>query len=69
MKTALLLFVLALCYFQSATAKITVYLVRWVYLGHTHDDIGWLKTVDQYQWGLNMTIQTAHVNIAEIHYT
>ena len=33
-------------------------------VSHTHDDVGWLKTVDQYYHGWNNTIQ--NVSVADI---
>merc|ERR1719453_159276 len=39
-----------------SAAALTVHLVQ-----HSHDDVGWLKTVDQYYRGLKDTIQQACV--------
>ena len=47
------------CKFEEAAKdeeKLQVHLVP-----HTHDDVGWLKTVDQYFYGTNNTIQHAGV--------
>lgn len=56
-----------LCFWQSLAieyntkagpveGKLNVHLVP-----HTHDDVGWLKTVDQYYVGSNSSIQVAAV--------
>ncbi|ORC93241.1 lysosomal alpha-mannosidase precursor [Trypanosoma theileri] len=56
--TSIIIFVVVILLPFSSHAKITVHLVP-----HTHDDLGWLKTVEQYQYGLNNSIQSANVNI------
>jgi hypothetical protein len=45
-----------LCISIQCTQSLTVHLVC-----HTHDDVGWLKTVDQYYMGLNQSIYQANV--------
>ena len=30
-------------------------------ISHSHDDVGWLKTMDEYFWGTKSNIQTADV--------
>ncbi|XP_054162243.1 lysosomal alpha-mannosidase-like, partial [Oppia nitens] len=44
------------CFKQTDANKLNVHLVA-----HTHDDVGWLKTVDQYYYGSNSSIQSAGV--------
>ena len=43
---------------SSSLPTLTVHVVP-----HTHDDVGWLKTVDQYFYGANNTIQHANVQM------
>ena len=57
---AVLLSVHTVCSFDcsdgSNTKKVQVHLVP-----HSHDDVGWLKTVDEYFYGANNSIQNAGV--------
>ena len=43
---------------RSASQKLTVHMVH-----HTHDDVGWLKTVDEYYSGIDDQIQRVQVEL------
>ena len=50
------LFALAACAAADAPPPLEVHLVP-----HSHDDAGWLKTVDEYFWGARQDVQVAGV--------
>jgi lysosomal alpha-mannosidase len=43
---------------SSNSEKLTVHMLH-----HTHDDVGWLKTVDEYFTGVNNDIQRVEVQL------
>ena len=43
---------------SSDSEKLTVHMLH-----HTHDDVGWLKTVDEYYTGVNNDIQRGEVQL------
>jgi hypothetical protein len=49
-----MLSVLLPLFFVLSFSKLNVHIIS-----HTHDDVGWLKTVDQYYYGANNSIQNA----------
>jgi hypothetical protein len=60
MEIVLFLCSLALCI---ALASASAHHVNVHMIGHTHDDPGWLKTVDQYYTGSNQTVYPASVEL------
>ena len=56
MRSLVALVLLSACLLFSPASSLTVHIVP-----HTHDDVGWLKTVDQYYVGLHNEIQHAMV--------
>jgi hypothetical protein len=43
---------------STQSEKLTVHMIH-----HTHDDVGWLKTVDEYFTGVNNNIQRVEVQL------
>eukprot|EP00930_Biecheleria_cincta_P010286 TRINITY_DN1122_c3_g1_i1.p1 TRINITY_DN1122_c3_g1~~TRINITY_DN1122_c3_g1_i1.p1 ORF type:complete len:1002 (-),score=168.48 TRINITY_DN1122_c3_g1_i1:36-3041(-) len=57
-KISSLLFLALACFLTTPETKVIVHVVP-----HTHDDVGWLKTVDEYYTGQNNSIQHAYVKM------